>query len=116
MQALITAQSSQKKQRFVIKFDPKEMGWKSHDIIRVISKKKENKIILKRVNKKYVKQVAYTLTSTGRGDFSFNEGIFVPFKTRRFMAKPSTGKSAEVTVTMGYNQMEFQMPQEVFAQ
>ena len=115
MKAKITAQTTQTQSRFVIKFDPKEMNWDRNDIIRVITNKSENKITLTRVSKKHTKQVAYTLTSTGRGDFSFNEGIFVGFKPNRFAGAPASGKSAEVVVRKSANRMVIKMPQEVFA-
>ena len=97
-----------------IKFDPKEMNWEKNDIIRVISKKKENKIILKKVNKKYAKQVAYTLTSTGSGSFSFNYGIFVGFKKNRFSGKLINGVSAYAEAIKSKNQLEIEMPKEIF--
>lgn len=117
MQAKITAQQTQSQSRFVIKFSPeelKEMHWEKQDIIRVISKKKENKIILTKVKSKYKKQVAYTLTSTGRGDFAFSEGLFVAHTAKRFAGKPENMKSAKIDVKKVGNRIEIEMPQEVF--
>lgn len=115
MKAKITAQNSHNRDRVVVKFDPSELNWQKNDIIRVISKKKENKIILTRVANKYSKQVAYTLTSTGRGTFSFNQGVFIPYRKNRFANKLAIGKSAEVIVNKSANRIEIQMPNEVFA-
>ena len=114
MKAKITAQKTQDRARFVVKFDPKEMNWSRHDIIRVISRKKENKIILTRVANKYAKQVAYTLTSTGRGDFSFNDGLFIRYRKNRFAGEMAAGKSAEVLVNKGTNRIEITMPTSLF--
>ena len=84
MKAKITTLKTQTQSRFIIKFDPKEMNWESDDIIRVIANKRENKIILTRVANKYDKQIAHKITSTGRGEYKYNKGIFVGFKKRRF--------------------------------
>ncbi len=105
---------SSQKSRFVVKFNPDEMNWKSGDIIRVISKKKENKIILTKVANKYSKQVAFTLTSTGRGDFSFNKGVFIPYKTKRFAGKPNNGKSVVMEIENKHNKIEIEMAKELF--
>jgi hypothetical protein len=115
MKAKITAQETQTQSRFVIKFDPKEMNWDKNDIIRVITNKKENKVILTRVPKKYSKQIAHTITSTGRGDYEYNQGIFVGYKKRRFSGELAAGKSAEVRVRKSPNRIEFKMPKAVFA-
>lgn len=115
MKAKITAQQTQTHSRFVIKFDPKEMNWDKNDIIRVITNKRENKIKLIRVAGKYAKQIAHTITSTGRGDYAYNQGIFVAFKRRRFAGELASGKSAEVDVLKSADRIEFNMPAAVFA-
>jgi hypothetical protein len=115
MKAKITAQETQTQSRFVIKFDPKEMNWDKKDIIRVITNKKENKIILTRVANKYSKQIAHTITSTGRGDYEYNQGIFVGYNKRRFAGELAAGKSAEVRVRKLANSIEIKMPKAVFA-
>ncbi len=115
MKAKITAQETQTQSRFVIKFDPKEMNWDENDIIRVITNKTENKIVLTRVPKKYSKQIAHKITSTGRGDYEYNKGIFVGFKKRRFAGELANGKSATVRVRKSPNRIEFKMPKAVFA-
>lgn len=114
----ISAQSNNSSERFVIKFEDDELkalGWESKDIIRVISKKKENKIILKKVNKKYSKQVAYTLTSTGSGEFSCSKGLFVKYGKNRFSAPPKNGSSAICEKNIVGNKLELTIPQEVLA-
>ncbi len=117
METKISAQSNENAQRFVVKFSEKDlqdMGWKNSDIIRVISKKKENKIILKKVANKYAKQVAYTITSTGRGSFSFSSGIFVKYRKNRFAAPPSNGKS-DIAISLKKGScLEISMPEQVF--
>ncbi len=114
MQAKITAQKNENSARVVVRFNPEEVNWKKNDIIRVISKKKENKIILTRVAKKYSKQVAYTLTSTGRGNFSLNQGIFIKYRKNRFAGELLHGQTAEIFVDKGHNRIEIEMPKTIF--
>ncbi len=112
----ISAQSNQSCERFVIKFDEeelKQLGWESKDIIRVISKKKENKLILKKVNKKYSKQVAYTLTSTGSGVFVGSKGLFVKYGKNRFAAPPKNGVTSVCEKNILGSKMELTIPKEV---
>jgi len=92
---LISVQASENKNtRVVFKFNPQDfnLDWQKGDVIRVISKKNSNFVRLVKSSKKHKKQVAFILTSTGSGDFSFNQGLFIPHTQRRFSMAPSTSR------------------------
>jgi hypothetical protein len=79
--AMVSTQISPttEKSRVIVKFDPAAFGldWNLGDTIRVISNKTKQTLELVKVPRKYKKQVAFTLTSTGSGSFAFNKGLFV---------------------------------------
>jgi len=84
--------TSNNQPRVVVKFDPKDfnLDWKNGDIIRATFKKDLNFIRLSKSSKKHRKQLSFTLTSTGSGDFKFNQGLFIPYTSRRFATKPTS--------------------------
>ena len=88
------------KSRVIVKFDPAAFGldWNLGDTIRVISNKTKQTLELVKVPRKYKKQVAFTLTSTGSGSFAFNKGLYISHTDHRFVRKPTQSKHTLVPV------------------
>lgn len=108
------------KSRLSIKMDMDGLGldWQKNDIIRVMSYKDTNSIVLKRVGKKAKKTIAHKLTSTGRGAFSHDLGLYVSHKLSRF--KGEFVKSHSVTAAARFldkdkTMLQIYLPNEIFA-
>jgi hypothetical protein len=105
--------------RLSIKLNVKELGlsWKEHDIIRVLSYKKDGTIVLKKVGVKAKKTVAHTLTKTGSGTFKHELGIYVSHKVKRFRNefKPAMSISAGVRfIDDKKTLLQIFMPRDIF--
>lgn len=117
---LSTQSKENGKSRLSIKMDMESLGldWQKNDIIRVMSYKDTNSIVLKRVGKKAKKTVAHTLTTTGRGSFSHDLGLYVAHKSSRF--KGEFAQSHSVTAAARFldkkkTMLQIYLPNEIFA-
>ena len=117
---LSTQTSPGRSDRLSVKLDVQALGldWKSSDIIRVMSYKKDGTLILKRVGKKVAKTVSYALTKTGGGDFAHSLGLYITHRPNRFRGafKPATTVSAGARfVDKGQTMLQVFMPRDIFA-
>lgn len=104
------------KNRLAIKFDTDSMGlnWKRGDILRVISNKKENSLILKKVSVKSSKKICHKITSTSGGENPYL-GIYIQYGARRF--KQAFDKMNSIVPDfrlISSSEVEIHMPKEVF--
>lgn len=114
-----TQSKSKGSARISIKMNMEKLGvdWKASDIIRVMSYKDDNSIILKKVGKKVSKTVSHTLTKTGGGNFGHNLGLFVTHKPTRFSKDFKTTNS--VTAASRFldekkTMLQVYLPKEIF--
>ena len=117
---LSTQKSPGRSDRLSVKLNVEALGldWKSSDIIRVMSYKKDGTLILKRVGKKVAKTVSYALTKTGGGDFAHSLGIYITHSQKRFRGafKPATKISAGARfLDEGKTMLQVYMPRDIFA-
>lgn len=108
------------KSRLSIKMDMESLGldWQKNDIIRVMSYKDSNTIVLKRVGKKAKKTVAHTLTTTGRGNFAHDLGLYVSHKPSRFKGEFVNKNSVNTAVRFLDDEktmLQIYLPNEIFA-
>jgi bifunctional DNA-binding transcriptional regulator/antitoxin component of YhaV-PrlF toxin-antitoxin module len=104
------------KNRLAIKFDIHSMGlnWQRGDILRVISHKKENRLILKKVSAKSFKKICHKITSTSGGENPYL-GIYIQYGARRF--KQAFDKMNSVVPAfrlISPSEVEIYMPEEAF--
>ncbi len=108
-------QESQKN-RIAIKFDIQSIGldWQRGDILRVISHKKENRLILKKVGVKSEKKICHKITTTSGGENPYS-GIYVQYGARRF--KEVFEKMSSIVPAfrrISNSELEIYMPDEAF--
>lgn len=108
---------SDKEQKLTVKFDAKALGldWKKEDTIRVKCYKKEGRLVLTKVARKYDRQIAYNVTSMGSGTFAHNLGIYVTRKNTRFNALTPTHMASAAVRMLTPSSIEVHLPKEVFA-
>ena len=104
------------KNRIAIKFDIQSIGlnWKQGDILRVISHKKENRILLQKVGVKSDKKICHKITTTSGGENPY-VGIYVQYGARRF--KHGFDKISSVVPAfrrISDSELEIHMPEEAF--
>ena len=117
---LSTKLEAGRKDRLAIRINTEGLGfdWKAGDIIRVITSKKENKLVLKKVGKKINKTISYTLTKGGGGSCENELGIYVTHRARRFKSKFSEMNSVNAACRVSNKKLqhlEVHMPSEAFA-
>ncbi len=114
---LSTQIKSDKEQKLTVKFDAKALGldWKKEDTIRVKCYKKEGRIVLTKVARKYSRQIAYNVTSMGSGTFAHNLGIYVTRKNTRFDSLTKTHMADAAVRLINSKSIEVHLPKEVFA-
>lgn len=105
--------------RLAIKMNTEDLGvkWNKGDIIRVMTYKDNNTIVLKKVGKKALKTIAHTLTVTGSGKFNHNLGLYVKHKSQRFkkdFKKVDSINAACRFLDKAKTQLEIYMPNEMF--
>lgn len=98
-----------------INLEKLETGWGKDDIIRVISNRTSNTLILQKVSKKHTKQVAYKMTSTGSGEFSHDVGLYINYTKHRFSSPLAAKSSVNAAVRkLDGNRIEVYLPNELF--
>ena len=115
---LSTQIKSKGEQKLTIKFDPKALGvsWGLGDHIRVRCYKKEGRLTLERVARRYERQIAYKVTSMGHGDYSHNVGIYVTRRNTRFAHLVQTHMKDAAVRRLDNSRLELYLPKEIFAQ
>ena len=108
--------NSQNNQRLVIKLDMKSLGlpWNAQDTIRVISFKKENRILLRKVPQANKKQVSYMLTSSGSRSTNHKLGLYITQKNRRFKKLTETASVNVAARLINDKTVEVYLPKEIF--
>lgn len=113
---LSTQIKSQNEQKLTIKFDTKALGldWQKSDTIRVKCYRAEGRVVLKKVARKYPRQIAYNITSMGNGNYSHNLGIYVTQKKTRFNKLTATHMSTAAARKLNDREVEIYLPREIF--
>lgn len=116
---LSTQIKSQNEQKLTIKFDASALeqlgvSWSRSDTLRVKCYKKEGRVVLKKVARKYDRQVAYNITSMGNGNYSHSLGIYVTQKRTRFDKLTQTHMSTAAARKISHNEIEIYLPREIF--
>jgi hypothetical protein len=107
--------------RLVLNMDINKLGvqWAPGDIIRVISHRKDGMLTLRKVNKKYSKTVAHTLTKTAGKEYSNSLGIYVSHSNRRFMKEFEKVQSVPAACRLTgkkMNEVQVYIPKEIYKQ
>ena len=114
----LTTQTNRRTPRLVLAIEPSMMGknWKKNDLIRVITNKDDNSLTLMNVGTKANKTITHTLTTTGRGEYSHNLGIYVSYRDNRFKDtfKRDVSVFAEDVQPQADGSVKIKLPKEIF--